>query len=155
MPRPEDGPAISALIRACPPLDTNSAYCNLLQCLHFADSCVVAELDERVVGWLSAYRPPAAPDQIFVWQIAVHATARGLGLGAHMLAALLARPAVRGASTLTTTITEANTASWALFGALARRLGAPLSRRPLFDRQTHFAGAHDTELLVSIGLSKT
>src|SRR3546814_3090873 len=37
MPRTEDGPAISRLVGDCPPLDVNSAYCNLLQCTHFAD----------------------------------------------------------------------------------------------------------------------
>src|SRR5690606_27480359 len=38
-----DGPAITRLIAACPPLDSNAAYCNLLQCTHFADFCIVAE----------------------------------------------------------------------------------------------------------------
>ncbi|MCE9650977.1 MAG: diaminobutyrate acetyltransferase [Parvibaculum sp.] len=150
-PRPEDGPAVSALIRECPPLDVNSAYCNLLQCLHFADTCVVAERNGKMVGWISAYRPPAEPERIFVWQVAVHEHARGLGLGRRMLDALLDRPASRGATTLITTITEANDASWALFGSFARRHGADIHRRPLFDRDVHFAGAHDTELLVSIG----
>jgi L-2,4-diaminobutyric acid acetyltransferase len=148
---PEDGPAVSALIRDCPPLDPNSAYCNLLQCLHFADTCVVAERGGKIVGWISAYRPPAEAGRIFVWQVAVHASARGLGLGRRMLDALLARPASRGATMLTTTITEANDASWALFGSFARRRNAALRRHPLFDRDVHFSGAHDTEFLVSIG----
>src|SRR3546814_14667808 len=42
-PLTEDGPSISRLVGDCPPLDVNSAYCNLLQCTHFVDTTVVAE----------------------------------------------------------------------------------------------------------------
>lgn len=150
-PRATDGPAVSALIARCPPLDTNSAYCNLLQCTHFAGTCVIAESDDGVVGWVSAYRPPAAPEEIFVWQIAVDPHARGAGLGGRMLTSLLERAEAHGATQLTTTITQANDASWALFGSFANRLGVQIRWRPMFDRDAHFAGAHDTEVLVSIG----
>ena len=82
---PSDGPAITALIRSSPPLDVNSAYCNLVQCAHFAPTCVVAERDGRLVGWLSGHRPPTAPEEIFVWQVAVAEDARGQGLAGLML----------------------------------------------------------------------
>lgn len=144
-PHSEDGPRISALIAASPPLDRNSAYCNLLQCTDFADTCVVAERAGQVVGWISAYRPPAAPERIFVWQVAVDDSARGEGLALRMLDALIALPAVADATDLTTTITHDNAASWALFRAFARRHGATLVRQPRFDRDAHFGGAHDTE----------
>lgn len=145
---------MTALIAACPPLDTNSAYCNLLQCSHFADTCVLAERETdkgfELAGWISAYRPPAAPDELFVWQVAVHESARGMSLGRRMLDELLARPAFRGVTKLTTTVTEANDASWGLFHSFARRHGAKLHKRPHFERDAHFAGAHDTEFLATI-----
>ncbi|TCU54857.1 diaminobutyrate acetyltransferase [Novosphingobium sp. PhB57] len=149
-PTAEDGPAVTALIAASPPLDPNSAYCNLLQCSDFADTCVLAERDGQAVGWVSGYRPPSHPERLFVWQVAVAASARGEGLAGRMLDALLTRPAVRGATTLTTTITVDNAASWALFTAFARRHGAQLSKSPRFERDAHFAGAHDTEWQASI-----
>lgn len=163
MPRTEDGPFVSALIAACPPLDTNSAYCNLLQCSHFADTCVLVERESargperqnacgpEIVGWISAYRPPSAPDEMFVWQVAVHESARGMSLGRRMLEHLLTRPAFRGVTKLTTTITEDNAASWGLFGSFARHRGIDIHKRPLFERDAHFAGAHDTEFLATIG----
>ncbi|WP_082700005.1 diaminobutyrate acetyltransferase [Novosphingobium barchaimii] len=151
-PTAEDGPAVTALIAASAPLDPNSAYCNLLQCSDFAETCVVAERGGAIVGWISGYRPPSHPERIFVWQVAVAASARGEGLGGRMLDELAARPAVQGATTLTTTITEANPASWALFGAFARRHGASLSKSGRFERDAHFAGAHDTEWQASIAL---
>lgn len=150
-PVAQDGPAVTALIARCAPLDTNSAYCNLLQCSHFAATCVVAERDGQLCGWISAYRVPDRPDRLFVWQVAVDASARGIGLGGRMLDALIARPAARGAQTVITTITEDNAASWRLFESLARRHGATLSRTPLFEREAHFAGAHDTEFQAEIG----
>ena len=112
----------------------------------------MAEQDGRLVGWLSGHRPPTAPDDIFVWQVAVAAEARGRGLAGRMLEALLERAAVRDAATLSTTITADNAASWALFEGFARKRGLALSRAEHFTRETHFAGRHDTEWLVTISL---
>lgn len=151
-PCAEDGSRVARLISDCPPLDPNSVYCNLLQCTHFADTCVVAECEGRLVGWVSAYRPPLASRQIFVWQVAVDDIARGSGLGGRMLDVLIARLAPESIGVLAATITESNAASWALFSSFARRHGARLSRRPIFDRGAHFAGAHETEHLVTIDL---
>jgi L-2,4-diaminobutyric acid acetyltransferase len=140
-----DGPRVTRLIGQCAPLDTNSAYCNLLQCTDFAATSILAERDSELLGWISAYRPPSDPECLFVWQVAVSSKARGIGLAGRMLDALLQRPAVAGATALTTTITADNAASWALFEAFARRHGATLTRTPRFEREEHFGGAHDTE----------
>lgn len=150
-PSAADGPAVTALIAACPPLDRNSRYCNLLQCDHFADHCVIAEKAGRVVGWVSGYRPPSDPDAFFVWQVAVSAEGRGQRLASRMITALLARPAQRGVTHLITTVTDDNHASWSLFRSLARDWNAALERSALFDREVHFAGAHATEYQARIG----
>jgi L-2,4-diaminobutyric acid acetyltransferase len=150
VPCPDDGPAVWKLVAECPPLDVNSAYCNLLQCTHFTDTCVLAEDDGGVIGWVSAYRPPSVPNQVFVWQVAVDIRARGRGLGGRMLDTLLARPALRDVTTLAATITEENAASWSLFTSLARRHGARMDRRPMFDRAAHFVNSHASEHLVTI-----
>lgn len=149
-PVAQDGPAVSALIASSPPLDTNSAYCNLLQCSDFAQTCVIAERDGQVVGWISGYRPPSAPQRFFVWQVAVGESARGQGLGGRMLDWLVSQPAAAGATELTTTVTRTNEASWALFESFARRHGARLDKAPRFEREAHFAGAHDTEWQATI-----
>ena len=146
-----DGPAVSRLIAACPPLDRNSAYCNLLQCTHFAEHCILAERDGVIVGWVSGYRPPSAPENFFVWQVAVAPAARGARLAQRMIETLLDRPAAQGVTHLTTTVTADNRPSWALFEGLARKWGAPLTKNALFERETHFAGAHDTEWQAHIG----
>ena len=85
-----------ALIQACKPLDENSIYCNLIQCDHFADTCILAELDGTPVGWISGYLLPDATDTLFIWQVAVAEEARGLGLASQMLDRLLRRADMAG-----------------------------------------------------------
>ena len=150
-PRSTDGAAVTALVAACPPLDRNSAYCNLVQCTHFAGTSIVAERDGHLVGWVSGHRPPSDPASIFVWQVAVAAQARGHGLAGRMIEVLLDRPEADGVTSLITTVTADNRASWALFEGLARRWNATLERQALFERDTHFAGAHATEWQARIG----
>lgn len=149
-PRAADGPAVTTLISACPPLDRNSRYCNLLQCEHFADHCIIAENSQRILGWVSGYRPPSDPDAFFVWQVAVAKEGRGRRLAKRMIVELLSRPAQRGVTHLLTTVTEDNEASWALFRSLARDWGATFERSALFERDNHFAGTQDTEFLAVI-----
>lgn len=150
-PQADDGYRLHQLVAACPPLDPNSVYCNLLQCSHFADTGVAAEKDGELVGFISGYIPPQEPDVLFIWQVAVHENGRGQGLGKRMLKAILAREACRDVRFLHTTITGDNEASWGLFGSLARDLGADMNRAPHFERERHFGGQHDTEYLLRIG----
>lgn len=151
VPTPEMGAAVASLVARCPPLDTNSTYCNLLQCTHFAQTSVAAILNGELVGFISGYRVPARPDTLFVWQVAVSEQARGQHLASRMLRHLLNRPGNQDLTRLETTITSSNGASWSLFRGLARQLEAPLASQPIFERQRHFAGQHDTEMLVTIG----
>lgn len=150
-PTPEDGVRVHQLVAQCPPLDPNSVYCNLLQCTHFSCTSVAAEINGELVGFISGYRSPEKTNTLFIWQVAVGESARGQGLASRMLASILARQKCRDINHIETTITENNPASWALFQGLADKLHANLARSPLFDREIHFAGQHDTEILVRIG----
>ena len=150
-PDARDGMAVWRLIADCPPLDRNSAYCNLLQCTDFADTCILAERDGEVVGWISGYRPPAEHDTLFVWQVAVHETARGCGLAGRMLQGLLERPDCDGVERIKTTITPDNEGSFALFRSFAKRIDAPFDEDSGFDKDKHFDGLHDSEHLITIG----
>lgn len=150
-PAAEDGAAVYELIAQCPPLDTNSMYCNLLQCTHFSATSVAAELNDDIVGFVSGYIQPDKPDTLFIWQVAVGEKARGQGLAGRMLRDILARAACDQVKFIETTITPDNRASWALFESLANKLGAELNHSVMFDRQQHFAGQHETEMLVRIG----
>ncbi|MBN8294309.1 diaminobutyrate acetyltransferase [Rhodobacter sp. NTK016B] len=151
-PNAEDGADIWELVRACKPLDENSMYCNLIQCDHFRDTCVVAELDGEIVGWVSGYVLPHEPDTVFVWQVAVGEAARGLGLGGRMLSTLLHRDVCKDVSKMQTTITADNDASWALFRKFADRRDADLSSEAHFKKSVHFRDQHNTEHMVTISM---
>lgn len=154
MPRAEDGAAIWGLVRDCKPLDENSMYCNMIQCDHFAETCVLAERKGEVIGWVSAYVMPNDPDTLFVWQVAVASQARGLGLGALMLQAILNRDACKGVRRIQTTITSDNEASWMLFRKFGKLQGATLDVEPHYTQALHFQNRHKTENLVTIPLTK-
>lgn len=152
-PSAKDGPAVFELIKSCPPLDQNSRYCNLVQCLHFAQTCMAAceSGSGELVGFVSGYIPPSQKDTLFVWQVAVAASQRGKGLAARLIESQLASGACQGVSYIETTITEENAASWALFRKLARTRNAALESAALFEKEKHFAQQHDTEFLLRIG----
>ncbi len=150
-PIAEDGASVFDLISACPPLDTNSMYCNLLQSSHFSQTSVAAEMDGNLVGFISGYVLPKQPDTLFIWQVAVGEKARGQGLASRMLRHILERDICKPVKYIETTITPDNRASWALFESLANKLNTQLNRSVMFDRQQHFAGQHETEMLVKVG----
>lgn len=152
VPRAADGAAIHRLVGECPPLDLNSVYAYLLLCEHFRDTCVVAESPGGSIdGFVSAYIPPGQPDRIFIWQVAVHARARGQALARRMLRELLRRPALAGVRHLETTIGPDNHASRRTFLGLAADLGAHAAEQPFFGRQLFGHADHDDEMLFRIG----
>jgi diaminobutyrate acetyltransferase len=111
----------------------------------------VAEQQGRVCGFVSAYRKPADPAVLFVWQVAVGPQVRGRGVGKQLLSALLARPACSGVTHVETTITPSNRASNALFAWLARRYDAQCVRSTLFRAEDFGANTHEEEELLRIG----
>ncbi|SAI57495.1 L-2%2C4-diaminobutyric acid acetyltransferase [Bordetella ansorpii] len=151
-PRRNDGAAIHRLIGECPPLDVNSLYAYLLLCEHHAATCIVAESSGgRIDGFISAYSIPERPDVLFVWQVAVHARARGHRLARRMLRELLQRPGLEHVRHLETTVGPDNKASRRTFAGLAREAGAHVAEQPLFDRQAFGGADHDDEMLLKIG----
>lgn len=151
LPKLEDGKAVHELIQRCPPLDVNSSYNYFLLCSHFRDTCVVAEANDRIVGFLSAYLIPDRPETLFVWQLAVDETARGSGLAGRMLAQVMERPFCTDVTTLETTISPSNQASRRVFQRYAEKHRAQ-SREETFLEVHHFGGeAHEEERLIRIG----
>ena len=150
-PTASDGAAVNELIERCKPLDENSVYCNLLQCSHFNDTCVLAEAEGEIVGFVSGYLQPKRDDRLFIWQVAVDESARGRSLAQTMVLDLLRRPACRHVTGLQTTITPNNKPSQGLFTSLADTLEAEVEKRVLFHEERHFGGDQPSEVLWEIG----
>lgn len=143
--------ALHNLVHDCPPLDPNSAYCNLLQCSHFQNTSLGAISAGELLGSVTGYRIPERQDTLFIWQVAVHPKARGQGLGRMMLHNLLHQLPGQGIRFIETSITADNNASWRLFTGFAAELNANMVRSVMFEQALHFHGAHETEHLLRIG----
>jgi L-2,4-diaminobutyric acid acetyltransferase len=145
-----DGPELYRITRDSGVLDVNSSYVYLLWCRDFAQTSAVARVDGAVVGFVTGFIRPDAPDTLVVWQVAVDASQRGGGVASKLLDHLLERVLPRGVRYLETTITPDNAASIKLFSALARRRDAELVRSELFTADL-FPDAHVGEDLYRIG----
>ncbi len=154
VPTRNDGTRVHDLIAQCSPLDENSAYCNFLQSTHFQSTCVIAERNGETVGFISAYRKPDNPSELFIWQVAVHESARGKGLAFHMLNEILTRDDLQDITVLETTITKDNQGSWSLFKKLDKAHGERGEVSTFLDETRHFEGKHDTEYLYRIPLNR-
>lgn len=104
-------------------LELNSAYAYIMLCERFRDYCVIAERDDALLGFILGLVSPRAPDTLFIWQIGVAREARGQGLGARMLDALITEQRPRFVEAH---VAVGNGPSERLFRGLARRHGVSL-----------------------------
>ena len=152
-PLASDGYEIHQLIANSPPLDLNSIYSYYLLSDHFSDSCVVAENQGRVVGFISAYRVPQRPDTLFVWQVVVNRALRGKRIAWRMLESLLQR--LNGEiRQVEATVNPSNAASRGLFERLAVEQGTTLQEETFLEA-TAFGpgGEHESEILLRVPLN--
>jgi L-2,4-diaminobutyric acid acetyltransferase len=149
-PEAKDGQAIQSLVKSTGVLDANAEYAYVLLGAHFAGTCVLAEDDNGLTGFVSAYRLPDNPDVLFVWQIAVGERARRKGLGLAMVRDLLSRPNLKDITMVHATIASSNAASIGLFRTLADFLQAPFETQPFFPAD-YFSKGHEAEPLITIG----
>lgn len=143
---PDDGGALWRLAVGTGGLDVNSSYAYLLWARDFAASSAVARYRGEVVGFVSGYVRPDAPDTLFVWQVGVAERHRGRGVARAMLDDLVDR----GTRFVETTVTATNEASIRLFEALARGHGVEHTRTPLFTSD-QFPDRHEAEELHRLG----
>jgi len=150
-PRLEDGGRIHQLIQRAGTLDLNSAYLYFLLADHFRATCAVAESGNELIGFVTAYRKPDAPDCLFVWQIGVSAEARGHGVASSLLKELQSRDWFGEISRIELTISPDNPASQGLFTRWAEKLDRKIETRPYMSAEL-LGGGHQPEDLYFIDL---
>ncbi len=150
-PAPEDAAAIWQLVVDSGVLDHNSPYSYLILCTHFADTCIVAEYDKKIVGFVTAYRPPVTPNVVFVWQIGVATSMRGRGLGVAILDSLVHQRACQDVTYLDATVTPSNLASQSMFHAFARNMKTQCVEELCFPEHLFPTPGHEAEYLFHIG----
>lgn len=147
----KDGLKIYTLIKNSKPLDLNSLYSYLLLSAHFADTCIVADSQGDLVGYISGYIPPGNAKTFFVWQVAVGEGARKKGVALAMLTSLLQRSCLSEVQWIETTVTPSNNASARLFQSLARTFNIPLQTSAFFTQDLFGGQTHEEEVLFRIG----
>ncbi len=150
-PTLEDCSSIHSLVQSSKPLDLNSLYSYLLLTAHHGDTCIVAELEGGIVGYVSAYVHPKKDDTLFVWQVAVSERVRKQGVGLSMLTGILKRPGLQSVRWLETTVSPSNTGSSRLFHSLARKLNTSCHTSVYFSRELFEGQSHEEEVLFRIG----
>ncbi len=132
-------------------LDVNSPYSYLMLCKYFSKTCIVAELDKKIVGFISAFFLPADPTVLFVWQVAVDKTVLRRGLGLSMLKHLLKKNSKKTISFLEITVNPSNEAAYKLYHKLALELNASIEEQECFPTKLFPGGQHEKELMLRIG----
>lgn len=150
----DDGKRMHEFVAEHGVLELNTAYAYLILAKHFGRHCLVVESDEladnALAGFVLAYRPPTATEEIFVWQIGVHPELRGRGLAKTMLQELRKLPANCDAQFVTATVATDNAPSRALFRGLAKELGVTCEESVGLTRE-QFHGNHEAEDLFRVG----
>ncbi|WP_018922710.1 diaminobutyrate acetyltransferase [Salsuginibacillus kocurii] len=144
-PELEDGKEVWELIREIDVLDLNSSYYYLILCEYFGNTCMVAEVDKEIVGFVSGFRHPEDQQTLFVWQVAVAASQRGEGLAFSLIDKLLESEECEDVTTIQTTISPSNKASHALFEKVARHVGANMEKTVRFLPRMFPGTDHETE----------
>jgi len=147
----QDGAGMWEVARDTETLDLNSSYLYLLLARDFADTCVIAEHQGKVIGFASGYRRPRHPEVIFLWQVGIHPAWQGQGLGKRLVGAFLRQPGADRASMLETTITPSNEPSRGLFESIARELDTDCQVSTCFAADDFPDAGHSAENLFRIG----
>ncbi|MCV0401326.1 MAG: diaminobutyrate acetyltransferase [Nitrosopumilus sp.] len=148
-PLVSDANSIWNLVTSNKPLDENSKYLYVLLCHQFSKTCVVAEHDSKIVGFLSGFISPKNPDTLFVWQAAVDDKFRNKGIAKELVFKALSQtePSVRFVEA---TVTPSNKASLKFLQNFASQLDANFTKMPLFSTEI-LGNGHEPEDLVRIG----
>jgi len=145
-PTKKDTKEIYNLIKKSKPLDINSEYLYLLQTTYFNETCIVAKVQDRVIGFASGFISPKDEETFFVWQLAIDKEARGKGIAFRMLRELFDTPIVSKTSSIHTTISPSNIASQKVFERFAKELDFD-KKIVIFATRDDFSDAHEDELL--------
>lgn len=100
-------------------LDHNSVYKYIMMTNYFKETCVVAKIDHKLVGFITGFIAPNKPDTVFVWQIGVDPEYSNKGIGSQLLDQLTKQIKDKDIDFLEATITPSNKASQALFKKFA------------------------------------
>jgi len=140
---------VYSLLKANRPyVGLNSRYTYFLLAKDFADTCVVAELNGKIVAFSSGYVSPTKKDTFFSWEAVVHRDYRGNKLQKRML---LWQIMITGVRYFEGTVNPSNEASKMSFLSLAQLLKTTCEESLLFSEDDFENDGHEPEILYRVG----
>jgi len=136
------------LVKNRPYVGLNSRYTYFLLARDFSDTCVVAEHNEKIIGFSSGYVSPSRKDTLFNWETVVHKDYRGNSLQKQMLLHQLKNAKVKY---FEGTINPSNKASENNFFELADLLDTKCQKKVLFKEEDFDNDGHEAEILCRVG----
>lgn len=149
-PEKHDGKYLWQVAKRTKVLDINSPYSYNLVATHFSQTSALAYMDDKPIGFLSAYLIPEEPKTLFIWQIGVVPQHHGKGVGFFMIKNIFCRKVFQNVTSIKTTITPSNIPSKKLFQKVSRYLQAQLTTTPFYSPMD-FSDTHEKEDLITIG----
>ncbi len=131
-----------------PYVGLNSRYTYFLLAKDFNDTCLVALVDGKIVGFSSGYVPPNRPDTFFSWEVVVHKDYRGNGLQKSLMLNQINQSGVRF---FEGTVNPSNEVSKRNICELAKMLKAECRSNVLFTEEDFGNDGHEAEVLLRIG----
>lgn len=132
-------------------LDVNSSYSYLMWSKYFHETSIVAESEDKVVGFVSGFIQPTSLDTLFVWQVAVDLDYRGLGLATKLIEQLLEQLRDDDVNYLEATVTPSNIPSSKLFKGIAEKHDTDCSISECFSEDQFPDPSHESELTYRVG----
>ncbi|MCA9827417.1 MAG: diaminobutyrate acetyltransferase [Nitrosopumilus sp.] len=148
-PLVSDADSIWSLVNSNPPLDENSKYLYVLLCHQFSKTCVVAEFDSKIVGFLSGFISPKNSDTLFVWQVAVDSEFRNQGVAKELVFKALSQTD-SAVQFVEATVTPSNKTSLRFLQNFASDLDTTFTKSSLFPTEI-LENGHEPEDLIRIG----
>jgi len=149
-PSQSDGKYLWAIAKETGVLDLNSTYSYNLIATHFSETSAVTFIDDKPVGFLSAYLIPKSPHTLFIWQVGILPQYQGKGIAIKMIKDVLIRKSCQKVTSIHTTITPSNHSSIKLFQKVSQWLNADLNSSSYYST-TDFMDTHEEEDLITIG----
>lgn len=116
-----DGLPVFNLVNSCPEISVKPALSYFSLCGDFSHTSIVAELGERILGFVGGYRPPERENTLVVTVIAVDEGVRKMGLASEMLSDLLSRLSTVGVVNLEVVSAKSNKAAKAVIDGYAEK----------------------------------
>ena len=150
-PKASDATDVQKLVQNTPELDDNSWYYYALMFDHFRDTCLIAEADGVIHGFVIGYLKPTDRDTLFLWQTATSLTHGVPNMGLTLLTSLINRLAQNNNIRYIEATTDPNNKAINMqFRLLSRYLNSDASTSIFLDSAQYSQLDHD-EQLVKIG----